>query len=223
MSDEPPVDDGGADARVPVIPHVEPRILAAWREWLSALAVNPEAAIAAAHVYGELDGDAREAWLAALLEDAPKLDIPLVAIYAPLLAVEADPDRRERIEAQLTGQMSAEPPPATRALHGVGPDGAHVAVLVAPLYLRFVRVLSCRYSPHDGFEWARHDAILRTEDAPADGALVEGVRLETTPLKPVIEELAHAILAHGRRGQKLPEALQLFVDLFDAHVDDLAD
>lgn len=212
-----------ADDRTPVIPHVEPRFLAAWREWLSALAHDPEAAIAAAHVYGELEPDAREAWLAALVEDAPKLSIPLVAVYAPLLAVETDPDRRERIELLVAMDAAPEPRPPARALRGVGASGEHVAVLVAPLYLQFVRVLTCRYEPHDGFAWARQDALLRAVDAPADGALVEGVRLEATPLKPVIEELAHAILAHGRRGLGLPEALQAFADLFDAHVDDLAD
>ena len=223
MVDDGLDDEGAGDERGPVIPHVEPRILAAWREWLSALAVNPEAAIAAAHVYGELEPDAREAWLAALVEDAPKLEIPLVAIYAPLLAVEADPDRRERIEDLLAVHLSSEPPPPVRSLCGVGDDGDHVAVLVAPLYLQFVRVLTCRYSPHEGFAWARQDAILRDDDAPADGSVVDGVRLEVSPLKPVIEELAHAILAQGRRGLELPEALHLFADLFDAHVDDLAD
>ncbi len=221
MSDDRTSEDG-EDQIAPVIPHVEPRMLAAWREWLSALAVDPEAAIAAAHVYGELEPDAREAWLAALVEDAPKLESPLVAIYAPLLAVEADPDRRERIELLLAAQLSSAPPPPVRALRGVSPEGDHVAVLVAPLYLQFVRVLTCRYEPHEGFAWARQDAILRDADAPSDGASLDGVRLEVTPLKPVIEELAHAILAQGRRRLALPEALLLFADLFDAHVDDLA-
>lgn len=203
-------------------PAVEPRILAAWRAWLAALAVDPEAAISAAHVYGELEPAAREAWLAALVEDAPRLDVPLVAIYAPLLAVETDPDRRERIELLLAEQVSSPRLPAVRALHGVARGGAHIAVLISPLYLRFVRVLSCRYRPHVGFEWAHHDPIVLDADAPSDGTEVDNARLETTPLNPVIEELAHAILAHGRRGLEIPEALHPFADLFDAHVDELA-
>ena len=47
--------------------------LAAWHEWLGALATDAEAAIAAAHVYGELGPEARDAWLDALHEDVPKL------------------------------------------------------------------------------------------------------------------------------------------------------
>src|SRR5262252_10816870 len=80
---------------------LDPRILAAWREWLAALATNAEAAIAAAHVYGDLTPDARSAWLDALAEDAPRLDVPKVAIYAPLLSVEADPARRARIQEAM--------------------------------------------------------------------------------------------------------------------------
>ena len=38
MVDDGLDDEGAGDERGPVIPHVEPRILAAWREWLSALA-----------------------------------------------------------------------------------------------------------------------------------------------------------------------------------------
>src|SRR5215218_8664375 len=89
--------DGGAA--------IEPRILAAWRQWLGALATDAEAAIAAAHVYGELGPEARDAWLDALLEDEAKLEVPKVAIYAPLLAVEADEARRERIERAIGGSL----------------------------------------------------------------------------------------------------------------------
>src|SRR5687767_15133516 len=55
---------------------VDPRILAAWHEWLTALASDAEAALAAAQVYAELGPEARDAWLDALAEDAPKLDVP---------------------------------------------------------------------------------------------------------------------------------------------------
>jgi hypothetical protein len=199
---------------------VEPRILAAWREWLAALATDAEAAIAAAHVYGELDPEAREAWLQALAEDGPKLAVPTVAIYAPLLSVESDPARRSRME-QAIGEDAA-----TRlsrrvalALRGIAADGARVVALVTPLYLSFVQVLSCRFHPDHGFNWVRHDPILRSSEAPVDGALVEDVLLEATPLKPVVEELAHAILAQRRRGGELPSSLCMFADLFDAQLD----
>jgi hypothetical protein len=200
---------------------VDPRMLAAWRQWLGALATDAEAAIAAAHVYGELAPEARDAWLDALREDAPKLDVPKVAIYAPLLSVEADPARRERIEQAIGGGLD-EPTDLgdIRALRGIAPDGARVLALVSPLYLRFVRVLWCRYFSDEGFVWARHDPILGEQDAPSDGAIVDNVILEATPLNPVIEELAHAVLAQSRRGLEMPRSLHLFAHLFDARVEE---
>ena len=48
----------------------------------------------------------------------------------------------------------------------------------------------------------------------------DGVTVEATPLTPVIEELAHAVLAQRRHGRELPPALHLFAHLFDANVDD---
>jgi hypothetical protein len=207
-------------AAEPDLGAVDPRILAAWRQWLSALATDAEAAIAAAHVYGELAPEARDAWLDALREDAPKLDVPSVAIYAPLLSVEADPHRRERIEEAIGGDLET-PGDLTgvRALHGIASDGARVVALVSPLYLSFVRVLFCRYVADEGFVWVRHDPILGATDAPEDGAIVDDVILEATPLNPVIEELAHAVLAQSRRGLELPRSLQLFANLFTASVE----
>ena len=202
------------------IASVEPRILAAWRQWLGALATDAEAAIAAAHVYGELAPDARDAWLDALHEDEAKLDVPRVAIYAPLLSVEADPGRRKRIEQAIgPGASAGLELGGVRALRGLADDGTRVAALVSPLYLSFVRVLWCRYDCDQGFVWARHDPILGERDAPSDGALVDDVILEATPLNPVIEDLAHAVLAQRRRGGEMPRSLQLFAHLFDAHVE----
>ncbi|AUX46043.1 hypothetical protein SOCE26_075460 [Sorangium cellulosum] len=201
---------------------LDPRILAAWREWLAALATDAEAAIAAAHVYGELGPEAREAWLDVLAEDAPKLQVPAVAIYAPLLSVEGDAARRARIEGAIEeGEEGERPsrPPGGFALRGVAPDGDRVVALVTPLYLRFVRVLWCRYLPEDGIAWARHDPIVRAEEAPGPGLLIDGAHLETTPMKLVIEELCHAILAQRRKGAELPPSLQLCADLFDAHLE----
>ena len=203
------------------LPGIEPRILAAWREWLGALATDAEAAIAAAHVYGELGPEARDAWLDALHEDGPNLDVPRIAIYAPLLSVEADPQRRERIEIAISvdphGPILGG---GIRALRGIDADGTRLVALVSPLYLRFVRVLWCRFVSDEGFDWVRHDPILAEQDAPRDGALVDGVRLEVTPLNPVIEELALAVLAQRRKGVDLPRSLHLFANLFDSNVEE---
>lgn len=197
----------------------DPRILAAWREWLGALATDAEAAIAAAHVYGELGPEARDAWLDALCEDAPRLDVPLVAVYAPLLSVESDPGRRERIELAIGSGLDGTGR-GIRALRGIAADGSRLVALVSPLYLRFVRVLWCRFVSDEGFVWVRHDPILSEQDAPGDGAVVDGVHLEVTPCNPVIEELALAVLAQRRRGVELPRSLHLFANLFDAVVEE---
>jgi hypothetical protein len=205
-------DDGG-----PPPPSAERRILAAWREWLAALATDAEAAIAAAHVYAELSPEVREAWLDVLAEDAPRLPVPPIAIYAPLLAVEADAGRRARIEQAIGEQLQA--PGRGSALRGVARGGERVVALVTPLYLRFVRVLCCRYLPDEGILWARHDPFVRDDEAPRPGAQIDGVVVEATPMKLVIEELCHAVLAQRRKGAELPAALQLCADLFDAQVE----
>lgn len=210
-------DAAGADGKSGA-GHLDPRMLAAWHEWLAALATDAESAIAASQLYGELAPDARDAWLDALAEDAPRLAVPAVAIYAPLLAVETDDKRRERIERAIGESFFSSTGPV-KALRGIAKDGARVAALVAPLYLSFVRVLWCRYVPEEGFAWARHDPMLRADQAPKDGVHSDGVHLEATPLKLVIEELAHAVLAQRRKGAPLPSCLHLFADMFNAEIE----
>jgi hypothetical protein len=200
---------------------LESRQLDAWRTWLASLATDAEAALGAAHAYADLDEAGRDAWLDALAEDVPRLDVPPVAVYAPLLAVETDPERLERIGMAI-GEQSRDAfvqVGRTRALRGIAPDRTRVTVLVSPFYLRFVRILACRYSPDDGFVWGRYEPIVADDRAPAPGAVVDGVVLEATPTKPVIEELAHAILAQKRRGEDPPKALYYFAELFDQHVE----
>lgn len=199
----------------------DPRLLEAWRTWLASLASDAEAALGAAHAYAELDAEGRDAWLDALSEDVPRLEVPSVAVYAPLLAVETDDERRDRISMAI-GEQSWDAfvqVNRTRTLRGIAPDRTRVAVLVSPFYLRFVRILTCRYSPDDGFAWGRYEPIVADDRAPAAGIVIDGVTLEATPTKPVIEELAHAILAQRRRGEELPNALYFFADLFNAHVE----
>ncbi|MBK6515636.1 MAG: hypothetical protein IPG04_16400 [Polyangiaceae bacterium] len=198
---------------------VEPRILAAWQEWLNALGSDPEAAIAAAHVYGALSDEGRDAWLAALEEDGPKLGVPKVALYAPLLSVETDVERIERIRAGMGAEAPLTSTRHTTALRGVTKDASRVAVLVAPLYADFVQVLWCRYSTHVGFDWVRLDPIQRRAGTPMPGDRAEGVVLEATPLKIVVEELALAILAQRRRGHEIPSSMVGFANLFDAKID----
>jgi hypothetical protein len=196
------------------------RVRAAWRAWLSALASDPEAALAAAMAYEALDDEGRNAWLDALDQDAPQITVPRVAIYAPLLSVETEPGRRSRIQTAVGESGIIARRPVGRALRGVAADGDRIVAVVLPLYLDFVHVVACRIRPHGGFVWVKRDPIVHDRDAPRTRSELEGIVLEQTPLKPVVEELAHAILAHRRSGRELPEALHVFVDLFHPGIDD---
>lgn len=193
----------------------------AWRSWLSALATDAEAAVAAALAYESLPPEARDAWLDALVSDRGSVDVPALALYAPLLAVEMDGQRRGRIEAAIAADADTAGPLADAyALHGVGADGTHACVIVAPLYLEFVQVLSCRYTPGGGFVAVTHQPLRHSGDlAPVRD--VEGVAVEPTPLRVVIEELAHAILADKREHRETPSALTSFAHLFAPELPEL--
>ena len=95
---------------------LDPRTHAAWRTWLTALATNADAATAAALAYQSLNDEGRDAWLDALEADAPSVDVPAIALYAPLLAVEQDDERRLRIAQNVTSTVKRSTPP--RALVG---------------------------------------------------------------------------------------------------------
>lgn len=206
-------------------PKADPRAVAAWGAWLRAMETDAEAALAASLAYESLDGASRDTWLDALDEDLAGSDVSLVAIYAPLLSVEEDPHRLTRIREAMGSELPADESPhaarpEARALRGVVPSGDRIVVVVLPLYLSFVQVVACRFHPREGFRWARHEAIARDVDAPHAGSEMDGAQLERTPMKPVIEELAHAVLAQRRTGQPPPEALKLLLDLFTPQLDD---
>lgn len=198
-----------------------PHIREAWRTWLSALGTDAEAAVAAALAYDSLPPEAREAWLDALRADSAEVDVPAIALYAPLLAVESDPVRRERIQSAIMSGGYAGPGPfavEAHALRGVAADGTHTCVLVAPIYLDFVQVLSCRYTPTGGILRVSHDPLRHSGDLTPIRE-VDGVPVEPTPLRVVVEELAHAILADKRERRQPPSALTAIAHLFAPEID----
>jgi hypothetical protein len=194
---------------------INPRVRRAWQVWLSSLATDADAAAAAAHLYAELPDDARDAWLDALAEDAPGLDVPQVAAYGPLLAVERDPKRRDRIRSRA-GPAVGPITDVRRALLGTSSGGVRLAALVIPLYLDFVRLLVCRFVKDRGFDWVQQDPIVRDADAPVAGSIIDGIQLFVSSTESVIDELAHAVLAHRRQGRELPQLLRDCADLFSA-------
>lgn len=198
-------------------PQDEHRVKNAWFAWLGALATDAEAALAAALAYKQLEGPARDRWLAAIEQDAESLDVPRVAIFAPLLAVESDPQRRGRILRSMGPTDSrATPRLGASGLVGRGREGLRIATVTTPLYFDFVQVLACAYRPGSGFEWVRHDPIVTRASAPTPGSKLDGVELESIPLKALVDELAHVVVAHTRSGRALPDGLGCFADLFDA-------
>ena len=104
-----------------------------------------------------------------------------------------------------TGKVPARP---------AGQPRVKLAVLVSPLYLDFVQVLACAYLVDMGFDWVKHDPIVERRRGPRHGDAIEGMVLEGTPLAPLIDDLAHAVLAHRRSGREMPEALRVFADFF---------
>ncbi len=192
---------------------VEDYIRGAWQVWLASLATDANAATAAAHLYAELPDDARDAWLAALAEDGPGAGVPVAALYGPLLAVEADPKRRERLQLASNTTLGAVTE-VKRALLGTASGGVRLVVLVIPLYLDFVRVLVCRIVKERGFDWVRQMPLVRDADAPDKGEIIDDIKLYGSSRDAVVDELAHAVLAQRRSGAELPQVLRDCADLF---------
>ncbi len=198
---------------LPSPPVVDGRSTAVWRQWLSSMATDAEAALAAAFAYREMDSDGREQWLSSLELDAPLVNVPKVALYAPLLAVESDPERRDRLLFAL-GELSLELAPAAKACSflGFGEGGARTYVVATPLYLRFFQVLACGVREGE-FVWVNHDPIVAHEGIPQAGDVLKGTALDEAPMKSVLDELASCVLSHQRTGKPLPEALSVLGEL----------
>lgn len=197
----------GADARTGAV----------LRQWLLSLATDAEAALAAAIAYRDMSGAGRDQWLRDLCGEVEQVDVPRIAVFAPLLAVEEDPERRASLLTFLGSDRSLAEMQQGRqsALVGRCAEGGRIYLLAAPLYLDFVQVLACKVS-RGCFQWVRHDPILAKERVPLPGARVDGVPLEIIPVKVALDELAEAVLSHQRSGEELPEGLSVLADLLHA-------
>jgi hypothetical protein len=195
-------------------PSQHARAVGAWRTWLEALASDAEAALAAAMTYAALPGEARDAWLDALERDRGLVEAPHVALYAPLLAVEVDDARRARI-AYAMGSLPRSAR-SGQALRGVTSEGDTVCAIAFPLYLDFVELLVCRYDVDRGVFSAHHEPFRNAAQVSSsvESSLEQAVSLTPAPLRDVIEELAHAVVADRREGRAPSEALARFSHLF---------
>jgi hypothetical protein len=194
------------------------RILPAWQVWLRALATDAEAALGAALAYESLDARGRGAFLDALEQDAARLGVPRVALFAPLLSVEQDPARRERIQEALGDDFGTAQRRRPSSLLGMDAGGDRIVAVVAPMYLDFVRVISCRFSRVGGFTWIRNDPLVHADHAPTAGSRMDGVGLEQAPLTAVIDEIAMAVVAQRDAEGNLPPALEPLLELFDTRL-----
>jgi hypothetical protein len=128
-------------------------------------------------------------------------------------------DRRARIEEAMGADAPpGRRPPATMALRGTTATGETVCAVATPLYLEFVELLVCRFRADEGVLAAHHDPLRHESEVEAAviAALApsDAIELEKAPLRVVIEELAHAVVADRRRGRDAPAALARFADLF---------
>jgi hypothetical protein len=184
----------------------------AFRAWLAAQSTDPDAALAAAFLYAELDPPARDAYLDAVEEDvlAGGLGgVRALGAVIPLLAVETDAGRTARLRRWIDAEEAL--PREGFAL--VGTDGrARVTILCAPVYLEFVDLLVCRHDAR-GIEAADHEPMVRRARAMERAAAL-GVPLAPAPLVDAVEDLAHAVVAHRRAGRDAPRALVAMARVF---------
>jgi hypothetical protein len=199
------------------------RIFPAWQVWLRALATDAEAALGAALAYEALDAQGRAAFLDAVEQDAERLGVPRVALFAPFLSVEKDPERRARIRGALGDDFGTAQRRRPNALLGHATNGDRIVAVIAPMYLDFVRVITCRFSRGRGFTWIRNDPLVHVKDVPTTGAQLDGAMLEPMPLAQVIDEIAAAVVAQRDPQGNLPAALEPLLELFDARLREQGD
>ena len=209
LFDASPQGPNGSDA-------ASDRVERAWRTWLEALARDAEAALGAAFAYEALDDRGRTAVLDVLEVDAMRLSVPRVAVFAPLLSVETDPARRERICAAMGNDVGANVIVPPRALMGTTKNGDTIVLAETHMYLGFVRVTVCRLTPDRCVHWVRSDPLNDARDVTLPGCLVEGAKLEEVPLRTAVDSIAHALVAQRRLFGELPPNLRPLVELFEA-------
>ncbi len=193
-----------------------------WRQWLESMASDSESALAAAMAYREMSGEQRAAMITSLMETGSQLGVPLVAIFAPLLAVEEDPSRRLQLESALVSSDNASellvPHVQPTALWSVSEywrtehdSQDRLLVFILPLYLNFVQVLAVEVKAGT-LGSVRHDPILNREQAPQPGERLDGQKLEKVPLSSAMDILAQCIVVSHRNEVPLPDALRVVAD-----------
>lgn len=168
--------------------------------------------MSAALVYEGLPVEARAAWLDALDVDVPAMGLPRAAAYAPLFAVEVEPELRARIALAMGPLTEARSP---RAFVGARADGVTMVAIALPIYLDFVELLVANVVP-DALvaSVAFESMVVAPPDEAGARLVVDGHELRPEPMDDAIELLAHAVVATRRSGAPIPEGMHRFADLF---------
>ena len=174
-----------------------------WSTWLEALASDAEAALGAALAYQTLTDKGRDAMLTALESDIQHIDVPPVAVFAPLLSVETDPSRRQRICAALASSTNPGLE-APRTLVGIASNGDRIIVAMTPVYLRFVKVTSCRLVPDRCVTWITCEPLVHITNAVPPAHQLDGAVLELVPTSVAVDLIARAIVGHRLTDGTLP-------------------
>jgi len=196
------------------------RVLDAWCEWLGALATDAEAALAAAIAYRELDAHGRTFLAQRARADSVRLKVPRIAVYAPLLAVESDSRTFASASRLPWARPKSRPLRASPFRHFLR---AAPMVCASPPWSCLCIWTSFRCWPapfalKPVFLGCVHDPSSELKRAPGPGHHLEGVELERTPLKALIDELSHAVLSQRRNGARATRALRVFADLFGPNI-----
>ena len=80
--------------------------------------------------------------------------------------------------------------------------------------------IGVRLPSNQGFDWVCHEPILNRTVPTVESHHLDGTVLEAVPLRVLVDDLAHAVVAHNRSLRPLPEALSIFANLFDAQESD---
>jgi hypothetical protein len=188
---------------------------AIWREWIATLAESADAALAAAIAYERLDPTARLEWLEAIEQEAHALAVPLIAAYGPLLAVEKDDARRSMMEAALRRSHSEVRTREDSTCKVFATPGAlRRIVVLAPTYLSFQQVITCRAIAGVRFISVAREPFVHVTDGPRAGDETPEGPLEPMPLGHAVDILARTIVAHERSGGSVPRELCALADLF---------
>jgi len=185
----------------------------AWHSYLRTLATSADAALGCALAYEELPRAARAELIGLIEDDLAASGAPRLAVVAPLLAAERDPELSRALSRIAARGRSRRRPRVVGRRAWAGERSRSRALAVArPVYLGFVELVVATVD--EGLVSVTADALVGDAFARAS-ALVAPIELAEAPYADVVDELAEAVLASRRSGRPLPDGASRLADLFE--------